>query len=98
MLVSLRHPHRSIALIPGKTFVAAITIQRDGHVLASHLGQVVGWDGRRVGIWLAIMPHESRKDLYGVRSDNEFMVFSAESFCYSPGVPQFVKLFLIEAY
>ena len=54
-VVSLRKSHGRVSLITRETFITAISIQSDRHVFSRFARHVVGRNGGRVGVRLAVV-------------------------------------------
>ena len=67
MLLSKRE---FVPAVAGKIFVAAISGENHRHMLARHLRDVVGRDGRRVGKRLVIVPCQLRNKVDSTRPDD----------------------------
>src|SRR5712691_5426804 len=81
-----------IAWIAGEILISTIAAEDNRDILAGELGDVVSGDGRGVGKRLIVMPDQLRKDGFGIRSDDKFVVVCAVALGHHTSIRQLVIL------
>ena len=96
-MISLRQPHRGVAFITGKRFVAAVAVQSDRHMLARFARNVVSRNRGRICVRLAVMLNQDRQNFERIRTDDELVMVRADVFRDPARVMQFAEVLFFKA-
>ena len=86
-----------VARVAGEALVAAVAVERDGHVAPGQLGEVEARDRRGVGERLAVVAGELRRDLDRVGPHQQLLVLGAEELGDLARVGELVEALGVEA-
>ena len=96
LLVPVGQARGPVAIVAREALVAPVAVERHRDVLPGEPGDVIARDRRRVGVRLAVVPHERRDHLLRVGPDDQLVVVGAVALRHHPGVGELVESLLVE--
>ncbi|OPZ08741.1 MAG: hypothetical protein BWZ10_02631 [candidate division BRC1 bacterium ADurb.BinA364] len=87
----------AIALVAGERFVAAVAVERHGHLPPRHFGQDQRRHGRHIGVGLVEMPGQPGQRPRGVGADNALLMPGLAALGDLARIGQLVVALLLEA-
>ena len=92
----MRQVHRGVTLVAGEAFVAAISVEGDGNVLARLAGNVVAGDRGRISERFTVVLDEHGQDFHGIWPHDEFVMIGAHVLGDASRVMQFTEILFLK--
>jgi hypothetical protein len=74
----LRYERPQETVIAGKDLIAAIAVEHHRDLLTCELADQIGGNGRRITVWLVMVPDEPLHECYGIGFDDELRMVGLE--------------------